>query len=245
MHKSSENRRNLSKAIPNIKTPYTSHDMSRFSAIHFLVLISLASCTTAPQQQSRVEYLPFYEEATFTPRWMTPEDPKLSEFHSIPDFTLINQLGDTITEQSVEGKIYVADFFFSTCPGICPKMTDNMTMLQEAFLEDEDILLLSHSVMPTWDSVDVLHAYGQEHGVEPHKWYLLTGEMEEIYDLGRNHYFVEEDLGLAKSVDDFLHTENFVLVDKQRHIRGIYNGLNKTSVRQLITDIKSLQQESS
>lgn len=120
-----------------------------------------------------------------------------------------------------------------------------MTMVQEAFLEDEEIMLLSHSVMPSWDSVPVLKAYAEEHGVNSQKWHLLTGDMEEIYNLGRAEYFVEEDLGFEKSSDDFLHTENFVLIDKQRHIRGIYNGLNKNSVQQLIADIRTLKQEDS
>lgn len=205
-----------------------------------------ASCSEQNQEKdSRVERLPYYSEASFTPQWLSPQDPVLTDFHQIPAFSLLNQEGDTITEESITGKIYVADFFFSTCPGICPKMTKNMTMVQEAFLEDEEIMLLSHSVMPSWDSVPVLKAYAEEHGVNSQKWHLLTGDMEEIYNLGRAEYFVEEDLGFEKSSDDFLHTENFVLIDKQRHIRGIYNGLNKNSVQQLIADIRTLKQEDS
>lgn len=216
----------------------------QIEAAFIMLTILIASCSEKKEEKSsRVDSLPYYSEASFTPQWISPQDPSLDEFHQIPEFSLVNQEGNTITEKSIEGKIYVADFFFSTCPGICPKMTKNMTMVQEAFLEDEEILLLSHSVMPTWDSVSVLKAYGEEHGINPQKWYLLTGDMAEIYHLGRNKYFVEEDLGLQKSLDDFLHTENFILIDKQRHIRGIYNGLNKNSVQQLIADIKTLKQE--
>ncbi len=145
----------------------------------------------------------------------------------------------------MEGKIYVADFFFTICPGICPKMTSNMALLQEAFLDDDNVLLLSHSVMPRRDSVAVLKEYAEDHGIVSNKWHLLTGDREEIYRLGRNFYFVEEDLGLVKESSDFLHTENFVLVDGNRHIRGIYNGLNKTAIDQLIADIRTLEGENS
>ena len=118
-----------------------------------------------------------------------------------------------------------------------------MSLLQEAYLDDPEIMLISHSVTPELDSVEVLQRYAEEKGVISGKWQLLTGDRALIYDLGRNQYFVEEDLGLEKAADDFLHTENFVLIDKNQHIRGIYNGLNKTAVRQLITDIKTLKEE--
>ena len=192
---------------------------------------------------SRVENLPYYQEATFTPQWFEPGSDSLESFHRIPSFSLINQAGDTITEKSLDDKIYVADFFFTTCPGICPKMTSNMTLIQEAFLEDEEVMLLSHSVTPELDDVEQLRIYGEAKGIQADKWHLLTGNRKTIYDLGRKSYFVEEDLGLKKSDGEFLHTENFVLIDKNRHIRGIYNGLNKAAVNQLIADIKTLKQE--
>ncbi len=116
-----------------------------------------------------------------------------------------------------------------------------MKILQDSFLNDNSVVLLSHSVTPNKDSVSVLDKYGKEYGVIPNKWHLLTGSRSEIYSLGRNSYFVEEDLGLTKAENDFLHTENFVLIDKNKHIRGIYNGLNKTSVQQLIIDIRWLK----
>jgi protein SCO1/2 len=122
-------------------------------------------------------------------------------------------------------------------------MTANMDILQQEFKNDAEILLLSHSVTPEMDSIPVLKAYAENKGINSEKWHLVTGERSQIYDLGRNHYFVEEDLGEAKTDDDFLHTENFVLIDKNRQIRGIYNGLNKTAVQQLIADIKTLKLE--
>ncbi|MEL7270894.1 MAG: SCO family protein [Bacteroidota bacterium] len=214
-----------------------------------LVVISLGlafACNPYPKQKetgSRVSALPYYQEATFTPVWFSTESDSVKQLHKIPAFQLVNQLGDTITERTFENKIYVTDFFFTSCFGICPKMTSNMSKVQEAFLEDDDVLLLSHSVTPKYDSIPVLARYAENNNVIADKWHLVTGVRETIYDLGRNAYFVEEDLGVAKSTDDFLHTENFVLVDKNRNIRGIYNGLNKTAIAQLIADIKTLKKE--
>ncbi|WP_239540707.1 SCO family protein [Spongiivirga citrea] len=211
--------------------------------ILLLSIICLFSCKESQENNSRVDTLPYYNEATFTPHWFSPGDKRLDNFHKISNFRLTNQEGKIITEKSFEDKIYVADFFFTVCPGICPRMTANMMQLQDEFLEDDDVFLLSHSVTPESDSVPVLKSYAEAKGILSHKWHLVTGMQQEIYKLGRRDYFVEEDLGLSKEEDEFLHTENFVLVDKNRHIRGIYNGLNKTSVKQLITDIHTLKSE--
>jgi protein SCO1/2 len=191
--------------------------------------------------ESRVTTLPYYQDASFTPYWLEPGSDSLDTFHKIPNFNLVNQDGEVITEKDVANKIYVADFFFTSCPGICPKMTENMVVLQKAFLNDNEIILLSHSVTPVKDSVSVLKMYANAKHVKSGKWHLLTGDRNQIYTLGRASYFVEEDLGETKTSDDFLHTENFILIDKDRHIRGIYNGLNKTSINQLIADIKTLK----
>ena len=210
----------------------------------FFCLLVFFSCKETNEKQSRVETLPFYGEATFTPRWIAPTNAdKLKDFHRVSPFKLINQEGDTISEKTFNDKIYITDFFFTSCPGICPKMTANMGELQEEFLEDDDVLLLSHSVTPVRDSVPILKNYAESKGIKSEKWHIVTGERSVIYSLGRKDYFVEEDLGLEKDPDDFLHTENFVLIDKNRHIRGIYNGLNKASLQQLIADVKTLQKE--
>ena len=192
-------------------------------------------------KDSRVTSLPYYQDASFTPYWLESGSIDLDTFHQVSSFELTNQDGALVNEKTFADKIYITDFFFTICPGICPKMTDNMSTLQEAFLEEEDVLLLSHSVMPDYDTVSVLKNYAEAKGVLSDKWHLVTGERSEIYSLGRDAYFVEGDLGLEKEKDDFLHTENFVLIDKNRHIRGIYNGLNKTAIQQLITDVKTLQ----
>lgn len=222
--------------------------MKRFKISALLIalfaLATLFSCKSEDnEKQSRTDVLPFYNEATFTPIWLDPGSKEVKQLHKIPSFKLINQEGQVVTEGTFDNKIYVADFFFTTCPGICPAMTKNMGAVQEAFKEDDEVLILSHSVTPDRDSVPVLQKYAEEHGVIAGKWHLVTGKREEIYDLGRKSYFVEEDLGLQKSSDEFLHTENFILVDKNKHIRGIYNGLNNTSVAQLIADIKTLKKE--
>jgi protein SCO1/2 len=194
-------------------------------------------------ETSRVTSLPYYDDPTFTPRWIRPGSDELKTFHAIPDFKLVNQLGDTITNKTFDNKIYVTDFFFTSCPGICPKMTTNMAKIQQAFEDDADVLLLSHSVTPKYDQVPVLRAYANVKGIIDSKWHLVTGDRTHIYDLGRNFYFVEEDLGREKAPDDFLHTDNFILVDKNKHIRGIYSGIHNASIQQLITDIKSLKKE--
>jgi protein SCO1/2 len=122
-------------------------------------------------------------------------------------------------------------------------MTNNMTNVQEAFINNPEVSILSHSVTPSIDSVSVLKTYANKNGVIDSKWHLVTGDKTEIYNLGRNQYFVENDLGIPKDITDFLHTENFLLIDKNKHIRGIYNGLNRASIAQLITDAEALLKE--
>lgn len=218
-------------------------DTKLINGLLLLAVALLVACEGEPEKESRVEVLPYYNEATFTPHWLQPGDAALDTFHQISAFSLVNQKGTEVTGQTFADKIYIADFFFTICPGICPKMTANMAVLQDEFLDDDEVLLLSHSVMPRVDSVPVLAAYAENKGILAEKWHLVTGSREEIYKLGRKDYFVEEDLGLQKEEDEFLHTENFVLIDKNRHIRGIYNGLNTASVNQLIADVQTLKKE--
>ncbi len=184
--------------------------------------------------------LPYYDTPEFTPKWLASAG---KNFHKIRPFQLVHHQNQPFTEKDMEGKICVVDFFFATCPGICPKMTKNMALLQKEFLQDEDILLLSHTVTPEKDNVANLNAYAQEKKVVFNRWKLLTGEKKEIYDLGRKYYFVEEDEGINKGTETFLHTENFVLIDKNRHIRGIYNGIEAHSLADLIRDMRILKSE--
>lgn len=219
--------------------------LQKNSILYVLLLLLLIGCkkTLTSEITSRVDTLPYFNDPSFTPKWIDIDGETLNSFHKIPNFTLVNQNGKEVSQKTFEDKIYVADFFFTTCPGICPKMTANMSILQDEFKDDDEILLLSHSVTPKIDSVPQLKKYALDKGIISDKWHLVTGDRKQIYDLGRKFYYVEENLGEPKELDEFLHTENFVLIDKQKHIRGIYNGLNKNSVSQLIADIKTLQQE--
>lgn len=199
-----------------------------------LYLLIIAACNDDKKK------LPYYDTPDFTPRWEMADE-KL--FHQIRPFTLINQENQTFTEKDIEGKICVVDFFFTACPGICPKMTKSMAGIQKEYINDDEIMLLSHSVTPEKDSVSALKQYAKKKKVNFKRWKLLTGSKAEIYELGRKYYFVEEDEGIKKNDNVFLHTENFVLIDKQRHIRGIYNGLDPNSILDLIRDIKVLKAE--
>lgn len=217
--------------------------MKKFSfRLIALGLLFLSSCSN---REDLHESLPYYIDPSFTPKWIDSKSPEVLGLHKIPSFNFINQNGKIISDSTFNGKVYVADFFFTSCNGICPKMTSNMLLLQKEFKENSDVLLLSHSVTPNKDSVEVLKFYAEQHGVMSGKWHLVTGNREEIYKLGRKSYFVEESLGVQKDEDEFLHTENFILIDRQKHIRGIYNGLNKASIQQLIEDVKLLLMEDS
>ena len=202
-----------------------------------LLIFILFFCFSCKEKK---EVLPYYNTPDFTPKWNIANK---ESFHQIRPFELINQENRIFTEKDIEGKICVADFFFTTCPGICPKMTKSMSDIQKEFINDDAILLLSHSVTPEKDSVSVLKKYAIDKKIDFNRWKLLTGDKDEIYDLGRKFYFVEEDEGIKKGNEVFLHTESFILIDKERHIRGIYNGLDPSSINNLINDIKILKLE--
>ncbi|KXI27107.1 SCO family protein [Paraglaciecola hydrolytica] len=195
------------------------------------------------KEDNKISALPYYGSAEFTPHWFSENSPELINFHQVSDFKLINQQGEYITQDKVKNKTYVASFFFTSCPGICPKMRSQLSKVQDKFMENNDVMIISHSIQPSNDTVDVLQAYAQENDINAGKWQLLTGDQDEIYALARNAYFANEDLGEFVSQQDFLHTENLVLVDGNRHIRGIYNGLNNTSVELLLKDIRLLLSE--
>ncbi len=203
-----------------------------------IILLSLCALFACKEKGRQ---LPYYDTADFTPKWQMADK---NTFHAIRKFNLMDQEGKTFTEKNIDGKICVADFFFTSCPGICPKMAVSMSGLQKEFASDNEVLLLSHSVTPGKDSLPVLKKYAAEKGVHYDKWKLLTGPVSEIYDLGRKYYYVEEDLGAVNSdTSIFLHTENFVLIDKNRHIRGIYNSLDNNSMTALRNDIVELKKE--
>lgn len=166
----------------------------------------------------------------------------IRKYHKIADFELYNQNGDTITQDFYEGKIYVADFFFTTCLTICPIMTDNMLKIQDRIKGDPEILLLSHTVIPKADSIPVLKQYAIEKGIDDSKWNLVTGDKQQIYNLARKSYLASKTDGDGGPYD-MIHTENFVLVDKEKRIRGFYDGTNPKAIEELMADIKILKAE--
>lgn len=167
----------------------------------------------------------------------------VKKYHTIADFSLTNQNGETITQDDYKDKIYVADFFFTTCQTICPIMTDHMVKIQKALKDDHQVLLLSHTVTPEIDSVPQLKKYALQKGVDDAKWNLVTGDKKEIYDLARKSYLAAKDV--PYSDHDLIHTENFVLVDKKKRIRGFYDGTDPEAIDKLLADIKILEQENS
>tara|TARA_R110000751_G_scaffold307898_2_gene434382 strand:+ start:166478 stop:167128 length:651 start_codon:yes stop_codon:yes gene_type:complete len=189
------------------------------------------------------ESLPFYNSKEFTPHWIEPTSAKLENFHQIPSFSFVDQDGKNVTEKSFENKIYVAGFFFSTCPGICPMIRSKLAKVQETFVEDPEVKILQHSIRPTTDTVEILKAYADEHDIKSGKWHVVTGDKDAIYKLAKTAYFASDDLGNIQNTNDFLHTESILLIDKNRHIRGIYNGLNSASMAYLIADIENLKTE--
>lgn len=205
-----------------------------------LVVLSAIIITLFYQALDPEETLPVMQPADFNPLLVDSSLQHVRKYHTIADFSLTNQNGKTITQADYAGKIYIADFFFTTCPTICPIMTGNMVDLQNELLNDEDVMLLSHSVTPDIDSVPRLKAYALEKGVIDSKWNLVTGPKKEIYALARKSYMVVLDDGDGGPYD-MIHTENFVLVDKERRIRGIYNGTEKEDMKRLLTDLRVLE----
>jgi len=162
------------------------------------------------------------------------------KYHKVADFALVNQNGDTITQENYKDKIYVADFFFTTCLTICPIMTKNMGEVQEAIQDDPNIMLLSHSVTPQIDTVAQLKRYALEKGVIDSKWNLVTGDKKQIYELARKSYLAVKNDGDGGPFD-MIHTENFILVDKEKRIRGFYDGTDRKDIDKLLEDIKILE----
>lgn len=163
-------------------------------------------------------------------------------FHQIGGFELTNQYGEKITEQTVRGKMYVANFFFATCQSICPEMSTNLKEVQEAFKDDDSLLIISHSVNPLHDTVEVLMSYANMYGAKKNKWHFLTGNKKTIYDLAKNDYLVNalEDDGTPEG---FLHSELLLLIDAKGRIRGMYDGTDKAEIQKLIAAIKLLKTE--
>ncbi len=201
------------------------------------VILALFYDALKPQEK-----LPIYQPAMVNYELVDSSLQHIKKYHKIAPFSLINQNGLNITEKYYLNKIYVADFFFTTCPSICPKMTANMGLIQEDILTDDQVLLLSFSVTPEIDSVAQLKRYAIEKGVIDSKWNLLTGDKKEIYGLARKSYLAAKSGGDGGK-HDMIHTENFILVDPEQRIRGFYDGTDITAMDELISDIRVLKEE--
>ena len=186
--------------------------------------------------------LPIYQPTQVSTELVDSTIQHKKKYHKIADFSLINQNGETITQDNYKDKIYVADFFFTTCKTICPIMTKNMHIIQKNIITDNEVMLLSHSVTPEIDTVAQLNRYAKEKHVNSSKWNLVTGDKKQIYELARKSYLAVKDDGDG-GLFDMVHTENFMLIDKKRQIRGFYDGTNLEDINRLLDDIAILKEE--
>ena len=188
--------------------------------------------------------IPYYNTPDFTPIFLSDnQELKNTITHQISDFSFINQNNQIITNKEIEGKVHVANFMFTSCTSICPDMTGNMKLVEEAFFNDERVAVLSYSVTPWIDTPDKLLDYVRLNDIKTNNWHFLTGNKSDIYSLARESYFAEESIGFSKDSTDFLHTEYFILVDKNKRIRGVYNGTLMLESKQVVEDIKILLEE--
>jgi len=210
-----------------------------FITIGFILLFSAAAITLFYVILKPTETLPIYQPAEVNEKLVDTSVIHVSKYHKISNFKLINQNGEEITQEFYKNKIYVADFFFTTCQDICPIMTKNMYRLQEELKEDNDILFLSHTVIPDIDTVQQLKKYAVDNKIDESKWNLVTGDKKQIYELARKSYLAVEDAEFGEY--DMIHTENFMLIDKKRQIRGFYDGTNDLEIDRLLSDIEILK----
>ena len=201
----------------------------------FIFIISLMLACNKKQ-----ETLPYYNTPDFEPVWNPCKEMKL---HSIPAFSFTNQSNQKITDKNLERKITIVNFIFTTCGGICPDMTRNLRVVLDTFASDNLIQFQSYSVKPWEDSVTRLKEFADIYSLNEKKWNLLTGDKATIYELARKAFFAEEDAGYNKDSTEFLHTENVLLIDKNKHIRGLYKGTLPLDMQHLITDINILKKE--
>lgn len=205
--------------------------------IYFLIVI-FNNCT------NKTNTLPFYTTPDFSPHFINNNDEiKSIVKHKIKQYQFLNQDSVIISTDSLKGKIHVANFIFTTCGSICPRMTDHLNIIGKKYETDKNIILISFTVMPWIDTPSVLKKYKINKGIKKSNWHFLTGNKSKIYKLARQSYFAEEKIGYTKDSLEFLHTEHLLLIDKDLRIRGIYNGTIKGEMYQLITDIEKLKNE--
>jgi protein SCO1 len=189
---------------------------------------------TSENKKQPLRYLPY-----FGPKRAVKTD---SIHHKIPPFKFIDQQSQVVTQETFKNKVYVAEYFFTTCQSICPVMNNNLRLVDSTFRNRDDFMILSHTVDPENDSVPVLRAYADDHNADHKKWRFVTGAKAELYAQARKGYLLQADEGNG-GAEDFIHTQNFALIDKDSHIRGFYDGTDSSEVNRLITDIRVLLQE--
>ncbi len=207
-----------------------------------LLVLSIVIVSIFYQILKPREVLPIFQPAQVNEELVDSTIQHVKKYHTIADFSLINQNGKTVTQDTYNNKIYIADFFFTTCQTICPIMTDHMVILQNKLKLDPDIMLLSHTVTPEIDSVAQLKKYALNKGVLDSKWNLVTGDKKEIYQLARKSYLAVKSNGNGGEYD-MIHTENFILVDQKKRIRGYYDGTLEEDIESLLNDIDILKKE--
>lgn len=217
----------------------TKNGLTSWVVIGLAVVAGAVACQ--PKTATTSEAVPYYNTPDFTPVWLTqPHEADRAITHHIADFAFRDQTGHLVSQQTVAGRIHVANFFFTACPSICPKMTSLLRAVQDTFRHEPRVVLLSYSVTPWLDSVPRLRQYAARKGIIADRWHLLTGSRGQIYDLARRSYFAEETIGFTRDSTEFLHTEHLILVDENRRIRGVYNGTQPQEINNLITDIRTL-----
>ena len=207
-----------------------------------LLVLSIVIVSIFYQILKPREVLPIFQPAQVNEELVDSTIQHVKKYHTIADFSLTNQNGKTVTQDTYNNKIYIADFFFTTCQTICPIMTDNMVILQNKLKQDPDVMLLSHTVTPEIDSVAQLKNYALNKGVLDSKWNLVTGDKKEIYQLARKSYLAVKSNGDGGEYD-MIHTENFILVDQKKRIRGYYDGTLEEDIESLLNDIDILKKE--
>ena len=213
---------------------------SEWLKIGVLILVFVVGSTAAYQILQPKPRLPIYNPSDLNPAVVDDDLERVGRGHRIGDFDLVDQWGNKADSSLLQGKIYVADFFFTTCPTICIDMGVNFQRIQETYKDEDRFHLVSHTVMPEIDIVEVMHAYGERMGAIKGKWHLLTGEKRELYRMARREYFAVMEQGTSFDEHDFIHTENVILVDEKKRIRGFYDGTSDLDIDRLIGDIQIL-----
>lgn len=215
--------------------------MSLTKNTNYLLVICLA-CLILTSCDTGKKKLPIFGERDWTTKTVNGEQITDTIYHTIPGFKFVNQKGDTVTEKITEGKVYVADFFFTSCPTICPVMKKQMVKVYNEFKTNPDVLLISHTIDPEHDTPQVLKQFADDLGVSESQWQFLTGPKEKIYEIGQQSYMSTAKAD-STAEGGFIHSGAFILVDKEKHVRGMYDGTTEEGTQRLIADLKVLLDE--